>query len=234
MVSVVTRSAPSSRTGSRVRTTSRSTCTTATSTSRAWSGASRRAARRSTSTTATSRRSCSISSTTPTRRRSSITPRFAPTLAKIRDQLPKVKLWLQVDDESGTALLEGALDYEAALAAAEPAPPPEDLSPDDLYILYTGGTTGMPKGVLWRQEDIFHAALVAGAARDRRRARASARARGAGIRARCRRRRSCTARRTGSRSTCGTSAARCSCSPKWSGSTPTTSGRRSSARRPTR
>jgi fatty-acyl-CoA synthase len=87
---------------------------------------------------------------------------FAPTLARIRSQLPKVALWLQVQDESGKPLLHGALDYEQALAEASPEPP-ADLSPDDLYILYTGGTTGMPKGVLWRQEDIFHAALSGGA-----------------------------------------------------------------------
>ena len=40
-----------------------------------------------------------------------------------------------------------------------PARPALTWSPDDLYILYTGGTTGMPKGVLWRQEDIFFGAL---------------------------------------------------------------------------
>ncbi len=90
---------------------------------------------------------------------------FAPTLARIRPQLPGVRLWLQVADESGEPLLDGALDYEAALAAADPAPP-EGLSPDDLYCLYTGGTTGMPKGVLWRQEDIFRAALYAGVPSD--------------------------------------------------------------------
>jgi len=84
---------------------------------------------------------------------------FAPVLARIREQLPQVRLWLQVADDSGEPLLEGALDYEAALAAAEPEVP-EGLSPDDLYVLYTGGTTGMPKGVLWRQEDIFRAALT--------------------------------------------------------------------------
>ena len=83
---------------------------------------------------------------------------FAPTLARIRGQLPGVRLWLQVADESGEALLPGALDYEEALAAAEPREP-GGLSPDDLYILYTGGTTGLPKGVLWRQEDIFRAGL---------------------------------------------------------------------------
>ena len=84
--------------------------------------------------------------------------RFAPTLARIRAQLPDVALWIQVGDESGEPLLPGALDYETALAGATPRAP-EALSPDDLYVLYTGGTTGMPKGVLWRQEDIFRAAL---------------------------------------------------------------------------
>jgi len=88
--------------------------------------------------------------------------RFAPVLEKLQSQLEHVKVWLQVADDSGNALLPGALDYEQALAQASDAPPPDDLSPDDLYILYTGGTTGMPKGVLWRQEDIFYGALTAG------------------------------------------------------------------------
>jgi len=90
---------------------------------------------------------------------------FAPTLARVRERLHGIRLWLQVDDGSGEPLLPGALDYEAALAQASPREP-EGLSPDDLYILYTGGTTGMPKGVLWRQEDIFHAALNPRGARD--------------------------------------------------------------------
>jgi len=86
---------------------------------------------------------------------------FAPVLEKIRERLPGVKLWIQVADESGHALLPGAVDYEEALARATPAEP-ADLCPDDLYILYTGGTTGMPKGVLWRQEDIYKAAMAGG------------------------------------------------------------------------
>ena len=89
--------------------------------------------------------------------------RYAPNLARIRDRLPKLRLLIQVADESGTALLPGALDYETALAAASDSMPPVQHSPDDLYILYTGGTTGAPKGVLWRQEDIFHAAMTGGA-----------------------------------------------------------------------
>jgi acyl-CoA synthetase (AMP-forming)/AMP-acid ligase II len=85
--------------------------------------------------------------------------RFAPTLANILPRLPRLTTLLQVADESEHALLPGAIDYEEALAAADAARPDLAWSPDDLYILYTGGTTGMPKGVLWRQEDIFFGAL---------------------------------------------------------------------------
>lgn len=84
---------------------------------------------------------------------------FAPTLEKVRAELPRLELLLQVPDESGHELLPDAMWYEEALADASPEPPPVEPSPDDLYILYTGGTTGMPKGVLWRQADIFPAAM---------------------------------------------------------------------------
>jgi fatty-acyl-CoA synthase len=84
---------------------------------------------------------------------------FAPVMANVRDRLPDLTLLLQVADSSGHPLLEGAIDYEGALASSRPSPPPVEPSPDDLYILYTGGTTGMPKGVLWRQHDIFMAAM---------------------------------------------------------------------------
>ena len=84
---------------------------------------------------------------------------FAPRLARVLGALPPMALLLQVDDGSGEPLLPGALDYEQALASASDALPPVRPSEDDLYILYTGGTTGMPKGVLWRQRDIFFAAL---------------------------------------------------------------------------
>jgi acyl-CoA synthetase (AMP-forming)/AMP-acid ligase II len=78
---------------------------------------------------------------------------FAPTLAEVLPQLPHLSVILQVDDESGNDLLPGAVWYEDALAAASPERPAVDWSGDDLYMLYTGGTTGMPKGVMWRNGD---------------------------------------------------------------------------------
>jgi 3-oxocholest-4-en-26-oate---CoA ligase len=89
---------------------------------------------------------------------------FAPTLQAILDQLPNLTILIQVADESGNPLLEGAVDYETVLAESSPERPEVqvlggDWSEDDLYILYTGGTTGMPKGVLWRQADIANAAM---------------------------------------------------------------------------
>lgn len=83
---------------------------------------------------------------------------FASTLAQVLPDLPAVRLLLQVDDGSAAPLLAGARWYDGALAAAAPRPP-RGLSPDDRYILYTGGTTGMPKGTLWRQGDFLATAL---------------------------------------------------------------------------
>jgi len=72
---------------------------------------------------------------------------YAMRIWEIRDQLPKVKVFIQVDD--GTeSLLEGAIDYETAISRAEPMARIE-RSAEDVYMLYTGGTTGMPKGVMY-------------------------------------------------------------------------------------
>jgi len=84
---------------------------------------------------------------------------FAPMLARVLAKLPPLALMLQVADGSGEALLPGARDYEEALAASSAAPVDVTTTDDDLYMVYTGGTTGMPKGVLWRQADIFFAAM---------------------------------------------------------------------------
>ncbi len=85
---------------------------------------------------------------------------LADHVAAIRGRVPTLELLVQVNDEP-RGLLDGAVEFEAALAGASPARPELDWNPDDLYIVYTGGTTGMPKGVLWRQSDILVASLGA-------------------------------------------------------------------------
>src|SRR5438445_10226730 len=79
---------------------------------------------------------------------------FAPLLAAVRDRLPALRHLVQVRDDSDNALLPGAVDYEAWLAAERADPIELPYSADDLYVLFTGGTTGMPKGVLGRHEDV--------------------------------------------------------------------------------
>jgi 3-oxocholest-4-en-26-oate---CoA ligase len=72
----------------------------------------------------------------------------------VRDSKLKVRAAVQVDD--GSPLVDGALRYEDLIAAHEPMERIE-RSGDDLVFLYTGGTTGMPKAVIWRHEDLFGA-----------------------------------------------------------------------------
>ena len=83
---------------------------------------------------------------------------YAPNLEQVLPQLPAIKLIVQVPDESNNDLIDGAIFYNDFLQGHEPTDLAE-CSPDDLYVLYTGGTTGMPKGVLWRNADFFVGAL---------------------------------------------------------------------------
>ncbi|MEH6661837.1 MAG: acyl-CoA synthetase [Parasphingorhabdus sp.] len=85
---------------------------------------------------------------------------FARRVAAIRDQLEQVKLFLEIDDGSGEHL-NGAVAYEEALLSTEPMPSIE-RSNDDIYMLYTGGTTGMPKGVMYDHKSFASALLAKG------------------------------------------------------------------------
>ncbi|MFU8817709.1 MAG: AMP-binding protein, partial [Pseudomonadales bacterium] len=78
---------------------------------------------------------------------------FAAHVSKIRGQLPGVKLWIEVDD--GNPGDPGALPYEELIGAGDGAPLALQRSGDDMLFLYTGGTTGMPKGVMWRHDDLW-------------------------------------------------------------------------------
>jgi 3-oxocholest-4-en-26-oate---CoA ligase len=81
---------------------------------------------------------------------------FVETVERVRERAPRVRLWLWVDDGSGPCP-DWARPYEevAGTPPAERVVPPWGRDGDDLYMLYTGGTTGMPKGTMWRQDDVF-------------------------------------------------------------------------------
>ena len=82
---------------------------------------------------------------------------FRDMLEPIRARLTTVKRWIAVADP-GFDIPAWAEDYDAIVAAAplsRPVKAPWGRSGDDLLLLYTGGTTGMPKGVMWRQDDLF-------------------------------------------------------------------------------
>jgi fatty-acyl-CoA synthase len=69
----------------------------------------------------------------------------------------RIRLTIEVDDEAGGSGVPGSMAYEEAVTHSSGALPVP--SPDDLYLVCTGGTTGLPKAVLWRQADIYVAAM---------------------------------------------------------------------------
>jgi len=82
---------------------------------------------------------------------------FVDLVEQVRHELPKVRRWYCVTDD-GHDTPDWAVDYEsvASRSVAGPVRGAWGRSGDDLLLLYTGGTTGMPKGVMWRQDDLFN------------------------------------------------------------------------------
>ncbi len=83
---------------------------------------------------------------------------FIPRVVNVVSSLPELRHTVVIEDHSN-AITDGIpfTDYESAMAASSAARDFPQRSGDDHYIIYTGGTTGMPKGVVWRQEDVFFA-----------------------------------------------------------------------------
>jgi 3-oxocholest-4-en-26-oate---CoA ligase len=82
---------------------------------------------------------------------------FSPLVAALAPELPALRHILVVEDGTDVEPTPGAIAYEAALSGQSTTRDFGPRSGDDLYILYTGGTTGMPKGVVWRHQDVFYA-----------------------------------------------------------------------------
>ena len=79
---------------------------------------------------------------------------FTPVVEQVRTRFRDTRLWLWVDDGRGTCPA-WAVPYEEAASSGGRAAPPWARSGDDLWLVYTGGTTGAPKGVMWRQDDLL-------------------------------------------------------------------------------
>jgi 3-oxocholest-4-en-26-oate---CoA ligase len=81
---------------------------------------------------------------------------FRDRIEEIRSQVPRVKLWIEVGDDAAP---DYALAYETLAREGDGAPLAIERDPNDLILLYTGGTTGMPKGVMWTHDIVMSAQL---------------------------------------------------------------------------
>jgi len=82
---------------------------------------------------------------------------FADHIDEVRDRVPGIRLWLWIDDGTGPCPLWATPYESAAMSITERTAGPWGRSGDHLVLLYTGGTTGWPKGVMWRQDDVVGA-----------------------------------------------------------------------------
>ncbi len=84
--------------------------------------------------------------------------RYAGTVAAVLPTVPGVTSVVVIDDGSDADYIRyGGVSLDDALASASPERDFGPRSSDDIYMLYTGGTTGYPKGVMWRHEDVWRA-----------------------------------------------------------------------------
>lgn len=81
---------------------------------------------------------------------------FSKKLQNIKGQLPLLKSFICINDNSDNEnVIEESFDFESLIINEDESRLKVRRSGDDQYILYTGGTTGMPKGVVWRMEDVL-------------------------------------------------------------------------------